>query len=42
MNQVSRSKNGLQPQLMRYDGNVDTDPPNKSLTLSVKEPSIIK
>ena len=33
--QVSRSKNGLQPQLIRYDASVDAGAPTKALTLSV-------
>ena len=32
---MSRSKNGLQPQLMRYNVNIDSDAVNKSLRLSV-------
>ena len=38
MNQVSRSKNGLQPQLIRNDASVDADAPNQSVTLSVGGP----
>ena len=30
---MSLSKNGLQPQLIRYDAKVDADPPNQSLML---------
>ena len=37
-NQVSRSKNELQPQLIQYDGSVDVDAPNHSLTLSANGP----
>ena len=33
--QVSRSKNGLQPQLIRYDASVDAGAPTKTLTLSL-------
>ena len=35
INQVSHSKNGLQP---RYDASIDADVPNVSLTFSVNEP----
>ena len=31
-------KNGLQPQFIRNDANVDVDIPNQSLALSVNEP----
>ena len=34
-NQRSRSKNGLQPQLITYDASVDADAPNQPLMLSV-------
>ena len=33
--QASRSKNGLQPELVRYDTTVNVDARNQSLTLSV-------
>ena len=38
INQVSRSRNGLQPKLIRYDTCVEADTTNQSLTLSVKGP----
>ena len=38
VNRGSHSKNGLQPQLIRYDTSVDTDAPNQSLPLAVDGP----
>ena len=38
INQASRSKNGLQPQLIRYDANVDPNARNRSLMLSLNGP----
>ena len=38
INQGSHSKNGLRPQLIRYDASVGTDAPNQSLTLRVNGP----
>ena len=35
MNQMSYSKNGLEPQSIRYDANIDADATNQLLTLSV-------
>ena len=35
INQVSHSKNELQPQLIRYDASVDAKASNQSLTFSV-------
>ena len=35
---MSHSKSGLQPQLINYDGSIDTEAPNQSLTLSVNGP----
>ena len=35
INQGSLSKNGLKPQLIRYDINIDADAQNQSLPLSV-------
>ena len=40
INQASCSKNALQPQLIRYDPNVDVDTPNQSLVLSVNGPYV--
>ena len=38
VNQVIHSKNGSQPQLIRYDTNIDADAPSQSLPLSVNRP----
>ena len=38
--QESHSKNGLQPQLMRYDASIDADGPNQSMTLSLDGPLV--
>ena len=38
MNEVSCSKNGLRPQLIRYNASVDTDAPNQSFLLNVNGP----
>ena len=35
INQVSCSKNGLQPELITYDASVDAEVPNQSLMLSI-------
>ena len=33
----NHSKNGLQPQLIRYDASVEADTPNRSLAIGVNE-----
>ena len=40
VNQVNRSKNGLQPKLIRYDTSVGAHTPNQSLMLSVNKPQM--